>query len=97
LKSADIWQNSVIIKENIAEKVREIKSLRGKNIYLDGSSVLAHFLLEHDLVDQINLLLYPVVLGSGKKLFPNGLRADFRLIDTRHFPSGVVLLQYAHA
>lgn len=97
LKSADSWKNSVIIKDNVAEEVRKIKALPGKNIYLDGSSVLAHFLLRHDLVDQINLLLYPLVLGSGKKLFPAGVRNNFKLTETRQFPSGVMLLKYLHA
>jgi dihydrofolate reductase len=57
--------------------------------------VLVHTLAQHDLVDEYSLLVYPLVLGSGKKLFPEGVRVNLRLIETRSFPSGVVLMHYA--
>ncbi|MEZ4860146.1 MAG: dihydrofolate reductase family protein [Caldilineaceae bacterium] len=94
LQSADLWRNSTIIRDNVVEEVRKLKQAPGKNIYVDGSSVLVHTLAEHDLVDEYSLLVYPLVLGSGKRLFPDGLRVNLKLIETKPFPSGVVLMQY---
>lgn len=94
LQSADLWRNSTIIRDNVVEEVRKIKAEPGKNIYVDGSSVLVHTLAQHNLVDEYNLLVYPLVLGSGKRLFPDGLRVNLKLIDTRTFPTGVTLMRY---
>ena len=74
-----------------------LKAQPGKNIVIDGSSVLVHSLAEHDLIDEYSLLVYPVVLGMGKKLFPEGLHVTLRLLEARPFPSGVVLMRYARA
>jgi dihydrofolate reductase len=95
LTSASAWRNSTLITRNVVEEVRALKAQPGKNIAIDGSSVLVHTLAQHDLVDEYSLLVYPVVLGSGKKLFPDGVRLNLRLIESRSFPSGVVLLRYA--
>ena len=70
LQSATLWRNSTIIRENVVEAVRQLKAQPGKNILLDGSSVLAHTLIENDLVDEYGLHVYPLVLGTGKRLFP---------------------------
>jgi dihydrofolate reductase len=94
LTSASAWRNSTLIKSNVVEEVRALKEQAGKNILTDGSSVLVHTLAEHDLVDEYSLLVYPVVLGSGKKLFPDQLRVNLRLIEARPLPSGVVLMRY---
>ena len=94
LKSTEIWRNSTIIRSNVVEEVRKLKEQPGKNIYTDGSSVLVHTLTRHDLVDEYSLLVYPVVLGSGKRVFPDDLRVDLKLIETKTFPSGVVLMRY---
>lgn len=94
LTSAAAWRNSTLISSNVVEEVRALKAQPGKNILLDGSSVLVHTLAQHDLVDEYSLLVYPVVLGNGKKLFPDGLRINLRLIETQSFPSGVVLMRY---
>ena len=94
LQSADLWRNSTIIRDNVVEEVRKIKAAPGKNIYVDGSSVLVHTLAQHNLVDEYSLLVYPLVLGSGKRLFPDGLRVNLKLIDTKTFPSGVTLMRY---
>jgi len=95
LTTASAWRNSTLIKSNVVEEVRALKAQPGKNILIDGSSVLVHTLAQHGLVDEYSLLVYPLVLGSGKKLFPDGVRLNLRLIESRAFPSGVVLLHYA--
>ena len=94
LKSADAWRNSTIISENVVEEVRKLKEESGKDIYVDGSSVLVHTLAEADLVDEYHLLVFPLVLGSGKQVFPDGYHAGLKLIETKAFPSGVILLRY---
>jgi len=95
LTSAAAWRNSTLITHNVVEEVRALKAQPGKNIAIDGSSVLVQTLAQHDLVDEYSLLVYPVVLGSGKQLFPDGVRVNLRLIECRSFPSGVVLMRYA--
>ena len=97
LTSADLWRNSRIISDDVIEEVKRLKAEDGKSIYLDGSSVLVHALLEADLVDSLHLLVYPIVLGGGKRLFPEGMRHNFGLLEQRAFPSGVVLLLYVRA
>lgn len=94
LESADLWRNSTIIRNNVVEEVRKLKAAPGKNIYTDGSSVLVHTLAQHDLVDEYRFLVYPLVLGSGKHIFPADLRINLKLIETKPFPSGVVLMRY---
>jgi dihydrofolate reductase len=94
LKSTELWRNSTIINSNVVEEVRKLKEQPGQNIILDGSSVLAHTLIENDLVDEYALHVYPLVLGSGKKLFPDGKRVDLKLIGSRALPTGVVFQQY---
>lgn len=94
LASADAWRNSTLIRDNVAEQVRALKAQPGKDIIMDGSSVLVHTLAREDLIDQYNLLVYPVVLGSGKKLFADGVRSNLKLVEARPFPSGVVLTRY---
>ena len=94
LKSADAWRNSTIISENVVEEVRKLKEQPGKDIYVDGSSVLVHTLAQADLVDEYSLLVFPIVLGSGKKVFPEGFYSGLKLVETKSFPTGVVLLRY---
>lgn len=94
LKSADLWRNSTIIRENVPEEVRKLKEEAGKNILLDGSSVLAHTLIEHDLADEFMLHVYPVSLGGGKKLFPDGKRVNLELVREKKLPTGVVFVHY---
>jgi dihydrofolate reductase len=95
LTTAAAWRNSTLIKGNVVEEVRALKAQAGKNIAIDGSSMLVHTLAQQDLVDEYSLLVYPLVLGSGKKLFAEGARLNLRLIESRAFPSGVVLMRYA--
>jgi dihydrofolate reductase len=90
-----IWRNTTIIRENVIEAVRALKAQPGKNILTDGSSQLVHALLAHDLVDELHLLVYPLTLGSGKRVLPNGVYAAFGLTSATPFPTGVVSLHYA--
>ena len=94
LKSADAWRNSTIISDNVVDEVRKLKEQPGKAIYVDGSSVLVHTLAQADLVDEYSLLVFPIVLGKGKRVFPQDFHAGLRLIETKSFPSGVVLMRY---
>lgn len=89
------WRNTEIIRDNVVETVRKVKAQPGGTIMTDGSSQLVHTLLENDLVDGLHLLLYPVTLGSGKRLLPNGLNAHFILEGATPYPTGVVGLRYA--
>ncbi len=97
LTSADAWRNSTLISSNVVEEVRKIKQEPGKNILLDGSSVLAHTLIENDLVDEYALHVYPLVLGSGKRLFPEGKRANLALVMSETLPTGVVYQRFVPA
>lgn len=94
LKSTELWRNSTIISRNVVEEVRKLKEQPGQNIILDGSSVLVHTLIENDLVDEYALHVYPLVLGSGKRLFPEGKRVNLKLIGSKTLPTGVVFQQY---
>ena len=94
LKSTDLWRNSTIISGNVVEEVRKLKEQPGQNIVLDGSSVLVHTLIENDLVDEYSLHVYPLVLGSGKRLFPDGKRINLKLIGSQTLPTGVQFQQY---
>jgi dihydrofolate reductase len=88
------WRDTTIIRENVIESVRALKAQPGKNILTDGSSQLVHALLAHDLVDELHLLVYPLTLGSGKRVLPNGVHATFALKSARPYPTGVVGLHY---
>jgi len=88
------WRNTTIIRDNVIESVRALKAQPGKNILTDGSSQLVHALLEHDLVDELHLTLYPLALGSGKRVLPIGMHATFGLTSATPYPTGVVGLHY---
>ena len=90
-----IWRKTTIIRDNVIESIRALKAEPGKNILTDGSSQLVHAMLAHDLVDELHLLVYPITLGSGKRVLPNGVHATFRLTAATPYPTGVVGLHYA--
>lgn len=94
LPSAAAWRNSTLIRDNVVETVRQLKQEPGQNILLDGSSVLVHTLAQHDLVDEYRLHVYPLVLGSGKRLFPEGKRLNLTLVEASPLPTGVVYIRY---
>jgi len=97
LTSAD-WQNSTLISGNVAEQVRELKQRPGRNIGMSGSSTLVGWLMRHGLLDRLDLLVFPVVLGSGKRLFsePDG-QVPLTLAGSEAFATGVVHLTYEPA
>jgi dihydrofolate reductase len=92
-----IWRNTTIIRDNVIDAVHKLKSEAGKDILTDGSSQLLHSLLKHDLVDELYLHVYPLTLGSGKRVVPEGLNNTFRLLSATPYPTGVVGLHYGRA
>ena len=94
LQSASAWRNSTLIRDNVVEAVRQLKQQPGKNILLDGSSVLTQTLAENDLIDEYSLHVYPLVLGGGKRLYPEGKRINLTLVEASPLPTGVVFMRY---
>jgi dihydrofolate reductase len=87
------WQNSTLIKGDVAEEVAKLKEQPGKNIAVLGSGDLVHTLIEHDLVDEYFLAVFPIVLGSGKRLFREADRARrLSLVDSNATSTGGVML-----
>lgn len=90
-----IWRNTTIIRDDIVASIAALKAKPGKTIVLDGSSQLLHLLLEHDLVDELFLHVYPVAFGTGKRVFPTtGIDRKYRLLESRPYSTGVVGLRY---
>jgi dihydrofolate reductase len=92
------WNNSTIISGNVAEEIARLKRQPGKDITILGSGTLVRSLLRDGLLDELTLMVHPVVLGSGKRLFGN--RSDARalmLASSRTFSTGVVSLAYRPA
>jgi class 3 adenylate cyclase len=94
LRRAD-WQNTTILRGDAAAEVEALKARDDGELILYGSAELTNTLLAHGLIDEYRLLVFPVVLGSGKHLFADRIDTHhLRLVGTRTFPSGVVLLTY---
>jgi dihydrofolate reductase len=92
------WNNSTLIKENVAEEVSNLKQQPGQDILIFGSGDLVNTLMQHDLIDEYRLMVFPVVVGSGKRLFGDGSDTTvLRLVETKTFGSGVVVLTYRPA
>jgi class 3 adenylate cyclase/dihydrofolate reductase len=92
------WQNSIIIGGNPAEKIAELKQQSGGDILLVGSADLLNSLIKHDVIDEYRIMVFPVVLGSGKRLFRDATDVThLQLVDTRTFASGVTVLTYRPA
>jgi dihydrofolate reductase len=89
-----IWRDTTIIRDGIVDAVRELKAQPGGTIVTDGSSQLVPTLLAHDLVDELHLLLYPLTLGRGKRIWSDDAHAGFTLQSARPYPTGVVGLHY---
>ncbi len=79
------WNNSTLIKNNVVEEITKLKQQPGQDILIGGSGQLIHTLMQHNLIDVYRLLVYPIVLGSGKRLFSEGASASLKLIEARTF------------
>jgi dihydrofolate reductase len=89
------WQNSTLISGDVAAEITRLKQQPGRNINVSGSGTLVSWLLRQGLLDQLDLLMFPVVVGHGKRLFDNGgSQVPMRLAASEAFGSGVVHLTY---
>ena len=89
------WNNSMLLDADVPTAVAALKQVDGGPILVAGSGTLAHTLIEHDLVDEFRLMVFPVVLGSGKRLFPHSPdKRRLQLVETTRFPTGVVAHHY---
>ncbi len=89
------WENSTLIEGDVANGIRNVKEQPGKDIVVVGSGNLAQTLMEHDLVDEYGLLVYPLVLGTGKRLFRDGgPHTPLKLVDSSTTENGALVLRY---
>ena len=94
LSSAD-WHNSTIVNGDVSAEVRRLKEAPGRELQVHGSGTLVRSLLENDLVDELRLLVFPVIVGAGRRLFPDaGVATGLRLGDSRTTASGVAIQVY---
>ena len=93
LKKAD-WVNTTILGGDAVEQITKLKQQPGKNITVNGSATLVQTLVQADLIDEYSLLVFPIILGKGKRLFPDGMDSSLKLIESNAFSSGVVALTY---
>jgi dihydrofolate reductase len=92
------WNNTTIISGDVPEKVAELKQQPGQQILMYGSGDLMHTLTRHLLVDEYRIWLNPLVLGAGRRLFPEGAdQITLKLVDTHTFRTGVIVLSYQPA
>jgi dihydrofolate reductase len=98
LKAPLSWQNSTLISGNVAEQLRALKQQDGKNIGITGSGVLVRRLLKDDLLDELHLLVHPIAVGTGKRLFDDtDARVPLKLVESKTFSTGVLALTYVPA
>jgi dihydrofolate reductase len=92
------WNNSTLIKENLVEEVSKLKRQPGKDVLIFGSGDLVNTLMQYDLIDEYRLMVFPIIVGSRKRLFEGGSdQKVLRLVDSKTFGSGVVVLFYRPA
>ncbi len=92
------WEKSVLIEGDVAAKIKELKQQDGPMLQVHGSGNLIQTLLKHDLVDELWLKIFPVTLGSGKRLFADGTQpAAFELVESKVSPKGVIFANYKRA
>lgn len=92
------WQNSILINDDVVAKIKELKQQDGPMLQVHGSGNLIQTLFKNDLVDELWLKIFPVTLGSGKRLFSDGvIPAAFKLLKSETSPSGVIFASYERA
>jgi dihydrofolate reductase len=97
-RTDSLWDNTVFIQGNVVEEIRRLKQQDGLDLQVHGSSQLLQTLLKHDLVDELWLKIFPVTIGSGKRLFGEGtIPAAFKLTHSEITPGGVIVASYARA
>ena len=93
-----LWDNTVFIKDNVVEAIRRLKQQAGPDLQVHGSGNLIQTLLAHDLVDELWLKIFPVTLGTGKRLFDKGtIPASYTLTESKSSPSGVIFATFKRA
>lgn len=93
-----LWDNTVFIKDNVVREIRGLKQQDGPDLQVYGSSQLLQTLFKHDLVDELWLKIFPITLGTGKRLFGEGtMPAAFKLTYSEATPSGVIFANYERA
>jgi dihydrofolate reductase len=97
-RTDSLWDNTVFIKDNVVKEIRRLKQQGGPDLQVYGSSKLLQTLFKHDLVDELWLKIFPVTLGTGKRLFGEGtMPAAFKLTHSESTPSGVIVANYERA
>ena len=93
--SAHSWRNTVFLKENVADQIKNLKLQNGSDLQVHGSGNFIQTLLKYDLVDEFWLKIFPITLGNGKRLFENGtIPANFSLLEYKVSPKGVFIANY---
>lgn len=88
------WNNSVVISDDVVEEIKKLKEQAGGDILVYGSGNLIQTLIEHDLIDSLRLLVYPIVLGKGQRLFTEDNNLTLNLVNSKIFDNGVTGLVY---
>ncbi len=92
------WEKTVFLKGSVADEIKKLKQQEGPDLQVHGSSNLIQTLLEHDLIDEFWLKIFPVTLGSGKRLFEKGaVPAAYTLTESKSSPSGVIIANFKRA
>jgi dihydrofolate reductase len=92
------WANTTVLSGDVASAVRELKAQPGRELQVHGSGTLVRWLLDNDLVDELNLIVFPVIVGDGTRLFPDkGLDTALELVESRTTPKGVTIQVYRTA
>jgi len=92
------WANTTVLSDDVASAVRELKAQPGRELQVHGSGTLVRWLLDNDLVDELNLVVFPVIVGDGARLFPDkGLDTAIELVESRTTPRGVTIQVYRTA
>jgi len=94
LKEPLPWMNSILLKGNAVDAVAKLKKESGKDLVILGSGMLIQSLMKHNLIDEYTLLIHPLILGTGTRMFADGLSATLRLVNSKTSSTGVVIATY---